>query len=211
MALPPALQSSTTPYELEFTAMEDIVEIVPLFSMDRIRLLSGIFGPFRPPTKAKIPMWMAANLKSRRKCHIVPPDWLSPEHLQECLKVETTSEGFSALPFRFAEISKVLLDMAADDLDSPEKIRSLLKDIREARQAKSREGLRMLNHNNLRMRNMCAMEINEIRPFFIKSMGILTKLAPAVQAGLGADDTFETMTTAQQSFSNMDESMDSEW
>ncbi|KAG8879921.1 DNA replication protein psf2 [Tulasnella sp. 332] len=156
MALPPALQSSTTPYELEFMAMEDVLEIVPLFSMDRIRLLTGVFGPFRPPAKAKIPM-------------------------------------------------------ASDDLDSPEKIRSLLKDIREARQAKSREGLRMLDHVHLRMRNICAMEINEIRPFFIKSMGILTKLTPVAQAELGADDTFETMTTAQQSFSNMDDSMDSEW
>ncbi|KAG8880219.1 DNA replication protein psf2 [Tulasnella sp. 331] len=78
MALPPALQSSTTPYELEFMAMEDVLEIVPLFSMDRIRLLTGVFGPFRPPAKAKIPMWMAMDLKSRRKCHIVPPDWLTP-------------------------------------------------------------------------------------------------------------------------------------
>lgn len=40
MALPSALQASTTPYELEFIAMEEIVEIVPLVAMDRIRLLS---------------------------------------------------------------------------------------------------------------------------------------------------------------------------
>jgi len=192
--------------------MEDVIEIVPLFSMDRIRLLSGVYGPFRPPAKSKLPLWMAVNLKSRKKCHIVPPEWLSPDHLQECLKEETTSEPFSALPFRFAEISKVLLDMASDDLDSPEKIRSLLKDIREARQAKSREGLRMLDHVHLRMRNICAMEINEIRPFFVKSMGILTKLAPPTEEASGADDTlFETLTTAQQSFSNVDESMELEW
>lgn len=40
MSLPPTLQASTTPHELEFIAMEDTIEIVPLFSMDRIRLLS---------------------------------------------------------------------------------------------------------------------------------------------------------------------------
>ena len=38
---------------------------------------------------------------------------------------------------------------APDDLQNPEKIRSLLKDIREARQAKSREGLPKLDHNEL--------------------------------------------------------------
>ena len=35
------------------------------------------------------------------------------------------------------------------DLEDPEKIRSLLKDLREARQAKSRQGLQLLNHNAL--------------------------------------------------------------
>lgn len=72
---------------------------------------------------------MAVNLKARKKCHIVPPDWLNygelvrlvsflgltdnlgAEHLQDCLKEETTSEAFSVLPFRYAEVSKVLLDM----------------------------------------------------------------------------------------------------
>jgi len=93
---------------------------------------------------------------------------------------------------------------------SPEKIRSLLKDIQEARQAKSREGLKLLDHLHLRMRNLCAMEINEIRPFFVKSMSILTKLAPAAQEVTGADDAFETLTTAQQSFS-MNDSMETEW
>ena len=38
---------------------------------------------------------------------------------------------------------------ASDDLENPEKIRSLLKDLREARQAKSREGLETLDHSEL--------------------------------------------------------------
>lgn len=38
---------------------------------------------------------------------------------------------------------------ASDDLQNPDKIRSLLKDLREARQAKSREGLRKLDHLTL--------------------------------------------------------------
>ena len=29
----------------------------------------------------------------------------------------------------------------------------------------------------MQLRNLCSMEINEIRPFFIKAMGVLTQLS----------------------------------
>jgi GINS complex subunit 2 len=71
------------------------------------------------------------NLKLKRKCHIVAPDWLNvgalvpalrsscrnltlgtrQEFLQERLTRETTQPQFSELPFRFAEIAKVILDV----------------------------------------------------------------------------------------------------
>ena len=38
---------------------------------------------------------------------------------------------------------------APDDPQQPDKLRSLLKDLREARQAKSRDGLAVLDHNAL--------------------------------------------------------------
>ena len=38
---------------------------------------------------------------------------------------------------------------ASDDLENPDKIRTLLKDIREARQAKSRDGIAKLDHSEL--------------------------------------------------------------
>jgi len=176
MALPPSLRTSVTPAELELIASEQLVEIVPLVAMERTAFISGAYGPLRPPTKCKIPLWMATNLKLKKKCHIVPPDWLTIEFLQERLSLETSEPEFSELPFRFAEIAKVLLDVASDDIINPDKIRSLLQDIREARQAKSREGLSKLDHSELSLPNLCSMEINEIRPFFIRSMGILTQL-----------------------------------
>ncbi|KAG6329503.1 hypothetical protein ID866_9588 [Astraeus odoratus] len=80
------------------------------------------------------------------------------------------------MPFRFAEIAKVILDVAPDDVPSAEKVRSLLKDLREARQAKSREGLAKLDHSELSLPNLCSIEINEIRPFFTHAMGVLTQL-----------------------------------
>lgn len=119
---------------------------------------------------------MATNLKLKKKCHIVPPEWLSVDFLQEQLTRETSRPEFSRLPFRFAEIAKVILDIASDDVQNADKIKSLLKDLREARQAKSRDGLQKIDHSELSLPNLCSMEINEIRPFFIQSMGILTQL-----------------------------------
>ena len=43
---------------------------------------------------------------------------------------------------------------APDDIQNSDKIRSLLKDIREARQAKSREGLQKIDHSELSVRNI---------------------------------------------------------
>ena len=136
---------------------------------------------------------MAVNLKMKKKCHIVAPDWLTAgmlfwtwtrfswsinallDYLQERLNLETTDLSFSSLPFRFAEIAKVILDVyappllssinahaklqcwpysASDDVENPDKIRSLLKDLREARQAKSREGLKTLDHSELTVSSM---------------------------------------------------------
>lgn len=34
-----------------------------------------------------------------------------PEYLQECLALETSNPAFTELPFRYMEISKVLLDV----------------------------------------------------------------------------------------------------
>jgi len=119
---------------------------------------------------------MAVNLKLKKKCHIVAPDWLNVDYLQARLTLETSQLAFSELPFRFAEVAKVILDVASDDLENPDKLRSLLKDLREARQAKSRDGLKALDHSELSLPNLCSMEINEIRPFFVQSMSILTQL-----------------------------------
>ncbi|KAF8897830.1 hypothetical protein BD779DRAFT_1667749 [Infundibulicybe gibba] len=181
MSLPQMLRNSVTPPELELIASQELIEIIPLISMERTAFISGAYGPLRPPNKAKIPIWMALNLKLKKKCHIVAPEWLNVE----CLNKETTQPEFSSLPFRFTEISKVLLDVASDDLENSDKIRSLLKDLREARQAKSRDGLKQLDHSELSLPNLCSMEINEIRPFFVQSMAILTNLVRDPTAPLG--------------------------
>jgi hypothetical protein len=73
---------------------------VPSFSMSPVRLISvsryslsrtsryfgvvltlfclqGVYGPFQPPAKAVVPLWLALSLKRKRKCRIIGPEWLT--------------------------------------------------------------------------------------------------------------------------------------
>ncbi|KAL1739483.1 hypothetical protein HDZ31DRAFT_68882 [Schizophyllum fasciatum] len=193
MSLPHSLRQSASPAELEFIASQQLIEIIPLIAMERTVFISGTYGPLQPPRRAKVPIWLATNLKLKKKCRIIPPDWLTvgkrskillydlgshkdTDHLKDCCEEETNNPKFSKLPFRFAEVAKVLLDVAPDDLEDADQLRLLLKNIREARQAKTRDGLQNFNPNELHVENMCSMEINEIRPFFVQSMAILGQL-----------------------------------
>lgn len=47
-----------------------------------------------------------------------------------------------------------IVHSAPDDIQNSDKIRSLLKDIREVRQAKSREGLQKIDHSELSVRDI---------------------------------------------------------
>ncbi|TYJ55890.1 DNA replication complex GINS protein PSF2 [Cryptococcus floricola] len=185
MALPKSLQKSLTPDELTFLAEQDHINIVPLFSMTPVRLVSGIYGPFHPPSAARVPIWLGLSLKKKRKCRIVPPEWLSVgkstvENLLQVLKNEKeNSEGFERLPRRFMEISKVLLDVALDDISQATQVRSLLKDIREVRQAKIRFGLQsedVLQSDYLQVTNLTPLELSELKPFLIRSMSLMQSL-----------------------------------
>ncbi|ORX34280.1 hypothetical protein BD324DRAFT_637367 [Kockovaella imperatae] len=182
MALPKSLVATLTPDELTFLAEEDRVQIVPLFSMTRVRLLSGIYGPFQPPSATTVPLWLALSLKKKRKCRIVPPEWMSADRLQALLKDEKeNAEGFEPLPRRFIETSKVLLDLASDDLYSPTMLRSLLKDLREVRQAKIRLGLQsegVMRGSYLQVTNLTPLELSELKPFLVKAMGMMQSLEP---------------------------------
>jgi GINS complex subunit 2 len=96
-------------------------------------------------------------------------------------------------------MSKVLLDMyvvappsdaqtltisASDDLQSPATLRSLLKDLREVRQAKIRLGLHsegVMRGSYLQVTNLTPIELAELKPFLVKAMGIMQSLEPKGQ------------------------------
>ncbi|GAC97095.1 potential GINS DNA replication initiation complex subunit [Pseudozyma hubeiensis SY62] len=172
--------ASATDLDLATTSLSSTsITIVPLTSVDRVRLLSGIYGPFRPPTPATVPLWVAVHLKKRKKAVIVTPTWLTVESLTETLKHETTQPGFSSLPHYWIGVSQALLSNASDDVPNSNRVRALLKDIREARQSKILSGVPMINSVHLQMHNISAHEVAELRGFFGTAFAHLKALRPA--------------------------------
>lgn len=170
---------SASDLELATTTLSSTsITIIPLTSIDRVRLLSGIYGPFRPPNSTTVPLWVALHLKKRKKAVLVPPTWLTVDALTESLKHETTQPGFSPLPLHWIGVSNALLSGAPDDVPSSNRVRSLLKDIREARQSKILAGVPMINSVHLQMHNISAHEVAELRGFFGTAFSHLKALRP---------------------------------
>ncbi|PWN20727.1 Psf2-domain-containing protein [Microstroma glucosiphilum] len=167
MALPLPLQSGLLPSEIEYLATSSTtISIVPLTSIDRARFLSGVYGPFRPPARTTVPLWLALNLKRKGKCYLVVPEWMMAENLSKLLQTETTTLAFAEVPFHYASIAKVILEVAPDDVPEADEVRAMLKDLREARQSKIAQGLDMINPYHLEMTNISYSELCELRPFF---------------------------------------------
>lgn len=111
MALPSVARDGLLPSEMEYLAStETMVRILPLASIDRVRLLSGTYGPFRPPAHAEVPLWLAIHLRKKLKCVVVPPDWLSVDVLSSYVRQETTAAAFAPVPLHYLAIAKLLLE-----------------------------------------------------------------------------------------------------
>ncbi|QSL65661.1 hypothetical protein MERGE_002974 [Pneumocystis wakefieldiae] len=179
MALRPCQTFSFSPSEIAFIAEFSPIDIIPRQAMDALPLIGGIIPEFKPPSRVTVPLWMAIFLKRQKRANILPPSWLSQEALEGFLEAEHKVEnGFSALPLRWFEISRINAGISAsDDMEQPELIRRLLRDLRETRQGKTRDGLVSINETHLQMDNLGSMEINEIRSFFAKSMDQIRRLS----------------------------------
>jgi GINS complex subunit 2 len=90
----------------------------------------------------------------------------------------TTNAASTALPYHWFEISEILLDAASDDLVDADKIRQLLRDIREVRLAKMRKGVEVLSGegDGVRLDGVGAMEVSESRGFITGVMDGLRKI-----------------------------------
>ena len=138
--------------------------------------------PLRAMRRTDVPLWIALILKSQGNCNIIMPDWLSCDRLLETYEREKKfPHVFSKLPWNWLELSKIMLTKASDDLqDSSTQLRSIIQDLKELRQLKSKRGLRELNESNIQLNGVSLMEINEMRPFVLSVMGKLGQLHESI-------------------------------
>ncbi|KAI5955832.1 PSF2 [Candida jiufengensis] len=178
MVLPSNLQGNLTPTEISFLAENELITILPRYSMKKIDLIGTRIPNLRAMRREKVPLWVALILKNQDKCNIVPPKWLNIAYLKEKYDDEVRKPTqFSDLPWNWLEMSKIILTKASDDLqDSTDEIRSIIQDLREVRLIKSRKGLKELNESNIQLNGLSLMEINEIRPFVLPVMNKLRQL-----------------------------------
>lgn len=81
------------PSEIEFLAENEIIQIVPTFNhASHIHLICGSFGPFRAGLPLNVPIWVALNLRQKKTCRILPPEWMTVDKLQERLEDEKASK-----------------------------------------------------------------------------------------------------------------------
>lgn len=76
--------------------------------------MKGTFGPFLPAEEVQVPLWLAARLRQRSQCVLVPPRWLSLEHLEKVnhahgRKLSEKEVEQLRLPYRWREIAHRIL------------------------------------------------------------------------------------------------------
>lgn len=168
--------------EINFLAEQEPLTILPRYTMSGTRLIGAKLPDLKALQREQVPAWLALVLKKQNKCNVVIPSWLGVTFLKQRYDEEISQPNqFSALPWHWLPLSKLLLDKCTDDFtEPPHEIRSLLQDLREVRQLKARKGIKELNDEYLQLDGLSLMEINEIRPFIIQSTDQLRVLAQSV-------------------------------
>ncbi|KAL2088437.1 hypothetical protein ACEWY4_015336 [Coilia grayii] len=183
------------PSEVEFLAEKEMVQIIPNFSLDKVYLIGGDLGPFNPGLPVQVPVWLALNLKQRQKCRIVPPEWMDVQKLEEIREQERREETFTPIPSPYyMELTKLLLNHAADNIPKADEIRTLVKDIWDTRIAKLRLSIdSFISHQeaHAKLDNLTLMEINTTRSFLLDSLNSMYKLRSNTQPGSAAEKTMD--------------------
>ncbi|RKF73449.1 DNA replication complex GINS protein PSF2 [Golovinomyces cichoracearum] len=100
-------------------------------------------------------------------------DHLSPPFLPS----STANAPSEYLPYHWLEIGEILLEACSDDIPDAERVRGLLRDLREVRMAKMRNSVKNLESGGVSsLRGVGAMEISEGRAFIVGVMDGLRKL-----------------------------------
>ncbi|CAG8503111.1 9586_t:CDS:2 [Paraglomus occultum] len=171
--------------ELEFLATQSLVRFEPTSALPVVKLICGTYGPFSPPRKTYVPLWLALCLYEHDRGRILLPEWMTAEALAKSVEEEQKFEGvFSSIHPHWMVISKILIEKTGQDIPNLEEIKKSLQRLKEIRWEKMRRGVSELNPYHLQTNNLSYMEINLIRPVFVKAMQTLRKINPAESTAL---------------------------
>lgn len=175
------------PEEVEFLAEQQPVTIIPNFSLDRIYLIQGDLGPFNPGLPVEVPLWLAINLKQRQKCRVIPPEWMDVEKLEQIRDEERKQDIFTPMPNPYyMELTKLLLNYAADNIPKADEIRTLVKDTWDTRIAKLRLSMDSFvrqQEAHARLDNLTLLEIHTTGAFLTQALDHMYKLRTNLQPG----------------------------
>jgi GINS complex subunit 2 len=158
-----------------FLAQDTLIDIIPNFSSPILHLLSGDYGPFRPPHRTRVPLWLAVHLRKGGNCTILLPPWLDADYLAQKLKEEKDKpDQFSSIEYFWIEIYSLLVACAEDDFVNLDKIQMLIQQLKEARHYKIMEGLNQVDSRPIRLKNIGCSELYQIKPYILKAANMLT-------------------------------------
>jgi GINS complex subunit 2 len=162
-------------------------------------IFQGATPILRPPHPAQLPLWLALLLHRQNRATILPPAWLSPTSLEDILQDEIASPTFTrgahelgpdsrapALPYHWLTLSHLLLTHCASSFppQSLGPIATLLRSLREVRQAKLRSGIGELDGGGVvSLRGVGGLEVCEERGFVVGVVGGLRRLGARREAG----------------------------
>jgi len=174
-----------SPAEIEFLAEDEMIKITPRFSLERREFISGDFGPFTPGVPAKVPVWMAINLKQRGLAIVHQPDWLAVDPLKEWLqneeKEEFQKQATKPLHSHYRELTRIILKNCSENMKDADEISQLIEDIWNVRIAKLRLSSRAVlehrcsseippNGGIYKIANYTQLEMNFIRTMFLQAL-----------------------------------------
>ena len=153
--------------ESDFISENYLIEIIPNFHSDKISLVSGEYGPFKPNKIIKIPLWLAVKYRNNNQCKIIIPSIYENSYLNSVLESEKENKNsLFDLPPNFFEISNILFNNAEDDFDDIKKTRCFVADIKTLRLNKINNMLKNIKNEDLylKLNGLTSIELEQIRP-----------------------------------------------
>merc|ERR1712059_175362 len=161
-------------------AEKESVEIIPNFSHGMMHLIQGDIGPFKPGLPVSVPLWLAVNLRQRQRCRLVKPAWCDVDRLEEVRDQEREEDLFTEMPAKnIFVVANLLLDVATQDIERADEVRTVLKDIWDIRQAKLRKSVDIFIQGNFlqaKLNHLQLIELNNVRPLLPHAFDQINRL-----------------------------------